>query len=237
MFSAKADYYNFKNKKTIYRNNNNMKTVLIGTSNPSKFNRFTSMLEEYNAHFIGPNEIGITVSPEENGTTPEENARIKASFFGNYHDLVIGNDSGLYFREFSLDDPRQPGLHVRSPYGVRLNDDQMIEYYSALAHSAGGRLTGYYLDACAVWNSGRLTSFMKMGENIECGVFYMVDKPSKLRHEGWPLDSISLDRHSGRYFVDDGNADENTEEEKRIIAEYNNSLLLFLTGSLGLSRK
>lgn len=212
-----------------------MKTVLIGTSNPSKFDRFKSMLGEYDACFIGPAELGINTSPDENGKTPEENARIKASFFGRYHDLVIGNDSGLYFREFSLDDPRQPGLHVRSPYGVRLNDDQMIEYYIGLARSMGGKLTGYYLDACAVWNAGRLTSFMKIGKNIDCGVFYMIDKPSALRHVGWPLDSLSLNRHSGKYFVDDGNSAENTEEENRIMEEYYNSLVAFLADSLGLS--
>lgn len=41
------------------------------------------------------------------------NAICKAGYYGKYFDLVICNDSGLYFEELSLEDERQPGLNVR----------------------------------------------------------------------------------------------------------------------------
>lgn len=46
-------------------------------------------------------------------------------------DAVICADSGLYFDSLPLDDPRQPGLHVRTPSGTRLGDEQMEKPYTA----------------------------------------------------------------------------------------------------------
>ena len=114
--------------------------VLIGTTNPAKVKRFERLLDGKDVEILTPPMLHISGEPEETGCSPEENARIKARFYGRYCDRVIGNDSGLYFLNLPEGDPRQPGLHVRSPQGARLNDDEMIAYYSALAASLGGRL-------------------------------------------------------------------------------------------------
>lgn len=42
-------------------------------------------------------ENGIVDESEESGATPEDNALIKARFYGQYFDVVICNDFGLYF--------------------------------------------------------------------------------------------------------------------------------------------
>lgn len=34
------------------------------------------------------------------------------------------------------------------------------------------------------------------------GSFYMIDKASSKRFEGWPLDSLSINKETGKYFVD-----------------------------------
>ena len=34
------------------------------------------------------------------------------------------------------------------------------------------------------------------------GVFYMIDAASPKRFEGWPLDSLSINKETGVYFVD-----------------------------------
>ena len=84
--------------------------VLIGTTNPAKLKFFQDALSEYDVDLITLNELGITAEPGETGRNPGENAAIKAAFYGQYADYVIGNDAGLYFDAIPLDDPRQPGL-------------------------------------------------------------------------------------------------------------------------------
>lgn len=124
--------------------------VLIGTGNPSKAALFKRLLNGTNAHVLTLSDLHITDEPAETGKTPLENAHIKAMFYSRYCDRVIANDAGLYFFDLPLFDPRQPGLHVRTPQGVRLEDEQMIAYYSTLVHTLGGRVTAGYLDAITV---------------------------------------------------------------------------------------
>lgn len=135
--------------------------VLLGTTNPSKVKRFSDLLKGYDIEFVTLNDIEITEEPEEKGTSPEENAIIKAKFYGQYFDIVICNDVGLYFKELDLEDSRQPGLNIRTPMNMnRLSDEEMIAYYSKLIAKLGGRVTAYYLDGIAVYNHGVISSFM-----------------------------------------------------------------------------
>lgn len=208
--------------------------ILIGTTNPSKVRRFEEFLEGFGVEFCTLKDLDIKEEPEEKGNTPEENAILKANFYGKYFDYVICNDSGLYFDELALDDERQPGLNIRTPEGVRLDDEEMIAYYSNLVHFLGGKVLAYYLDGIAVYNKGKVYSFMEGRESARMSGFYMVDEPSKNRHEGWPLDSLSLNRNTMIYFVDKGNNVYDKVEENIMIGEYRKRLIRFLQEALGL---
>ena len=208
--------------------------VLLGTTNPSKVKRFSDMLSGCDVEFLTLRDIDVTDEPEENGKTPEENAANKAKFYGQFFDRVICNDSGLYFDEIALDDERQPGLKIRSPKGVRLGDDDMIEYYSTLIHSLGGQVSAFYLDGVAVYNCGRIYSYTASDDYIRACMFDMVDRPSEKRHPGWPLDSISISRKSGTYFVDKVEGEPDNEEENVMVGEYRERLVSFLKTSLGI---
>lgn len=156
--------------------------ILLGTTNPSKVKRFSDLLKGYDVEFVTLKDLAITDEPEENGTTTEENAIAKAKFYGQYFEVVICNDSGLYFEELALDDVRQPGLNVRTPMQMdRLSDEEMI------------------------------------------------DKASSKRFEGWPLDSLSMNKETGQYFVD-GSMEES--KENIIKDEYEKRIVDFLTKSL-----
>jgi len=206
--------------------------ILLGTTNPSKLKRFASMLDGYGCTFLSPDDLDILGEPDENGFTPEDNARLKAKFYGQYADFVLCEDSGLYLSCFSLDDPRQPGLHIRTPMnGKRLDDDEMIDYYSKLIASAGGFTEAYYLDAYAVSVRGNVYSFMN-DSLCRARAFLMTSAPSPLRHPGWPLDSISKYRNTDRYFVD-GKPD-TPWEDPVATAEYKNRITSFLAGTFGL---
>ena len=208
--------------------------VLIGTTNPSKVRRFEEFLDGFGVEFYTLKDLEIQDEPEEMGNTPEENAILKAKFYGQYFDYVICNDSGLYFDELPLDDSRQPGLNIRTPKGVRLNDEEMITYYVELVHSFGGKVLAYYLDGLAVYNKGEIYSFLEGRESAKLSGFYMVDKPSDKRHEGWPLDSLSLNRNTMMYFVDKGNNVYDKVEENIMIGEYRQRLIKFLKEALEL---
>ena len=76
--------------------------VLVGTTNPSKLMHFRELLAGCDARLLSLTDLGITDDPNETGGTPEENARIKAAFYGQYFDRVICNDSGLYLGALGL---------------------------------------------------------------------------------------------------------------------------------------
>lgn len=208
--------------------------ILIGTTNPSKVKRFEKMLSGYDVSFYTLKDLDITEEPEEAGCSPEENAVIKARFYGQFFDYVICNDSGLYFDELPMDDERQPGLNIRTPQGNRLDDEEMITYYSELIHGLGGRVLAYYLDGIAVYNKGQVFSFMENSEATRASAFYMVDEVSPLRHPGWPLDSISINKHSGTRFVEKGDDKYDSTKESILLGEYRKRLVKFLVEALGI---
>ena len=208
--------------------------ILLGTTNPSKVHRFKSFLEDCDVEFYTLKDLGIESEPDESGKTPAENAVIKAKFYSQYFDTVICNDSGLYIDEIPLDDERQPGLNIRTPLGQkRLNDDEMIEYYSSLVRSLGGKVTAYYLDAISVWHKGKIHTFVQKPEDAADNAFHMVDTPSPIRHEGQPLDSLSLNRETGGYFVEKGNESLDGPKENVIVSEYRKTVVRFLKDALG----
>lgn len=205
--------------------------VLIGTTNPSKVQRFEKLLAHYDVEFLTLKDLDISGEPEETGSTPEENAVLKAKFYGRYFDRVICNDSGLYLDELAMEDPRQPGLKIRTPEGIRLDDEEMIKYYSALAHSLGGKVLAYYLDGLAVYENGKIASLLADRTTARKRAFYLVDQASEKRCPGWPLDSLSLELDGKTYFVEDEwNTGDFLDEE------YDKCLTDFLAEALGLKK-
>lgn len=204
--------------------------VLIGTTNPSKVKRFTDLLSGYDIEILTLKDLNIFDEPAETGRTPEENAIIKAKFYGRFFDVVICNDSGLYFEGIDINDIRQPGLNIRTPMSKkRLNDEEMIDYYSSLISSLGGEISAYYLDGIAVYNKGKITSFMDKNLAIEFSSLIMVDKPSPKRHKGWPLDSLSKYKDTNEYFVDKTIED---SKDSIIVGKYKDKITTFLKESL-----
>lgn len=204
--------------------------VLIGTTNPSKVKRFADLLKDCNIDFLTLKDLNIADERDETGQTPEENAILKAKFYGRYFDIVICNDSGLYFEELSMHDSRQPGLNIRTPMNShRLTDEEMIDYYSSLISSLGGKVSAYYLDGIAVYNQGTMSSFMDQEASKTLSSFYMVAKASVKRHEGWPLDSISIYKETETYFIDES---VEGSKENIILGEYKEKMIRFLKESL-----
>jgi len=136
----------------------------------------------------------------ENGTTPLENAELKArAYYEAFGMPVFSCDSGLYFDE--LEENEQPGLHVRRINGKELTDDEMIQYYASLAERHGGRITGRYRNAI-YFILDEEHHYSSMDMSIATEPFVLGTVPHPKRVEGFPLDSLSIDIATGKYYYD-----------------------------------
>ena len=199
-----------------------MKKVLFATENESKARRFRKGLLENNIEIITINDIDKKVNIEENGKNAIENALIKANAYAKTQELpVFAMDDNLYIEDIPED--KQPGMYVRRVNGKRLNDNEMIEYYSNLAHQYGkdGKLTCKWVYGIAVIKNGKEFTYTWNKED-----FYIVDKPSDKINPGYPLDTISINKKLNKYFTDI------TEEDKKEIKEDESDIIDFLYKNL-----
>lgn len=188
-----------------------MMKLLYGTSNPAKLKYMKEMLQGLDVEIVGLNEIKIEAEEiDESGNNPLENARIKAlAYYKLVNMPVFSCDSGLYIE--GIEEERQPGVHVRRVNGNQLKDEEMIEYYSNIAKELGGRAKAKYKNAiCFIQDEGRI--FESMGDELGSEEFILTCIPHKNRNNGFPLDSISIDEKSGKYYMDI--EDEESYEEK-----------------------
>lgn len=178
--------------------------LLYGTGNMAKLSAMKHRLEKLDIELIGLNDLkakGFTL-PEilEDGNTPLENARQKATaYYEAFHIPVFSCDSGLYFDH--VPDEMQPGIHVRNVNGKCLSDEEMLEYYSGLAKRYGNLIAKYKNAICFVMDENHI--YEAMEPSMESEKFIIADIPhSKIRRKGFPLDSLSIDIKTNKYFYD-----------------------------------
>lgn len=178
--------------------------LLYGTGNFAKLSAMRSRLEQLDIELIGFNDLKAEgkMIPKviEDGNTPLENARLKASaYYKAFRIPVFSCDSGLYFD--NVPEEVQPGVHVRNINGKCLSDDEMIEYYSGLVKSYGNLVARYRNAICFVLDEKH--TYEAMEPSMESEKFILTDKPhSTIRKKGFPLDSISLDIKTNQYYYD-----------------------------------
>lgn len=198
-----------------------MKKVLFATENESKAKRFRDKLLKNDIEIITINDLNQKQEVLENGKDAIENALIKARAYLSYGYPVFAMDDNLYIE--NIPEEKQPVMYVRRVNGKRLNDDEMIEYYSNLAHEYGtnGKLTCRWVYAIAVINNGieKIYTFSKED-------FYLVDQPSSKINPGYPLDTISVNKKLDKYFTDI------TPEDKEKIKEDESDVIKFLCENL-----
>ena len=123
--------------------------LFYATNNNSKVYNMRRRLDGLPIELLTPKDFGIKVDVIEDGTTAVENAIKKAYAYYNITKLpTIAGDSGLFIAGIPND--KQPGLFVRRVNGKILTDDEMIEYYTKLIESIGGKTTGYYVTGLAL---------------------------------------------------------------------------------------
>lgn len=112
---------------------------------------------------------------------------------------VFSCDSGLYFDD--VPDEVQPGVHVRTVKGNYMSDEEMIEYYAGLAKKYGNLTARYRNAICFVKDKDHI--YEAMEPSMESEKFIIADIPhSTIRKKGFPLDSLSIDIKTGKYYHD-----------------------------------
>ena len=178
--------------------------LLYGTGNQAKLSAMRSRLKQLDIELIGLDDLraeGKTIPQVvEDGKAPLENARLKATaYYEAFHIPVFSCDSGLYFD--NVPEAIQPGVYVRNVNGKCLTDDEMIDYYSGLVKIYGNLVARYRNAICFVQDDTHI--YEAMEPSMESEKFILTDKPhSIVRKKGFPLDSISLDIKTNKYYYD-----------------------------------
>lgn len=196
--------------------------ILFATENESKSKRFKDGLLKNNIEIITIKDLDKKVEIEENGKNAIENALIKARAYANIYDYpVFAMDDNLYIDD--IPEEKQPGMFVRRVNGKRLNDEEMIDYYSNLAHVYGkdGKLTCRWVYGIAVIKDGIESTYTWSKED-----FYIVDKLSNKIDPGYPLNTISINKKLNKYFTD------MTPEDKKEVKEDEKDVVEFLCQNL-----
>lgn len=187
--------------------------LLYGTGNPSKLRAMRGMLSELDIEILGLKDMsGEPPRVAEDGATPLENARKKAfAYYEVYGIPVFSCDSGLYFDNVPQED--QPGVHVRTVKGKYLTDQEMQEHYRGLAEKYGGITARYRNAVCLVLDRYHVHEAME--DSMASVPFRLVSTPHPRGIEkGFPLDSISVDIETGKYYYDMGK-----EEPDRLVGQ------------------
>lgn len=194
-----------------------MKKVLFATGNESKVKRFKDGLLRNGIEIITIKDIDEDIEVSEDGNDAIENALIKARAYAKVLDIpVFAMDDSLYID--NIPDDKQPGLYVRRVNGKRLSDEEMLTYYSNLAHEYGvdGKLTCRWVYGIAVINNGVESTYTWSKDD-----FYIVDKPSDKIDPGYPLNTISINKKLNKYFTDMTKEDyDSVKEDEGDVVEF-----------------
>lgn len=170
-------------------------TLIYGTKNPSKIAQVQDALKDLEIQVVGLGDLEITV--DEDGKTPEENARKKAIEYSNVlQQTVLSMDAALYFNDIA--DNLQPGLYVRRiPGHTHASDAEVLTYYQKLINDHGGTLTGYWEFSFALgYPDGRSDAFNARAPRNFVGT------PNATILPGYPLESLQIDPQTGKYITE-----------------------------------
>ncbi|MFA5838834.1 MAG: non-canonical purine NTP pyrophosphatase [Candidatus Paceibacterota bacterium] len=199
-----------------------MKTLIIGTQNQAKVKQIAGALFELPIIVEGlPYKIDDV---EENGLTPQENARLKVKHYSErLNKIVLSMDNALYLE--GLSNEEQPKMNVRRILGRkdRPTDDELLEHYISMIDKLGGKINGKWEFAICVADKGKI-----LGETTIISPRVFVSKPSNNLVNGYPLESIQIDPETEIYISDMSQDEQNRFWQKVIgkqLCEFVQSIL------------
>ncbi len=174
--------------------------ILYGTGNPAKLSAMRRRLKSLNIELLGFEDLNMEIpNVVEDGDTPLENAVKKArAYWRAFRMPVFSCDSGLYFD--GVPEEEQPGTHVRRIGGRELSDVEMLAHYAGLAGKYGDLTARYRNAVCFVMDEEHI--YEAMEPSMESDRFIITSVPHKIIKKGFPIDSLSVDIKTGKYYYD-----------------------------------
>ena len=110
-----------------------MTRLLLGTSSEKKIAELKEIFAGLPVTLVTPSELGLTLDPEETGSTFEENARLKARAFAGASGLpALADDSGLEVDALG----GEPGVYSKRYAGPDATDEDRIAFLLAKLEGA-----------------------------------------------------------------------------------------------------
>ncbi len=175
--------------------------IVYGTTNPGKLNSMKKILASLEINILSLKDFNKDIPDvDESGNDPLENAKLKAlAYYSVLKRPVFSCDSGLFIK--GLEKNEQPGVHVRRVNGKTLSDEEMIEHYASIASQMGGHAIAKYKNGiCLVLDENTIIAYD--GDDISSEEFILTSSPHKNRVKGFPLNSLSVEINSGKFYMD-----------------------------------
>lgn len=176
-----------------------MYKIVLATTNPSKkieIAKGLSGLSEEQLKLISLDDFDIQGSPIESGDTFEENARIKAKFYGDQIGLpVIADDGGLMIDALE----GQPGVKSRRWPGYEATDEELIRYaLDRMKHIPEGKRTAQLVTCVCLYLPQNNTYFCQQ-EGIEG---HIATEASTWDTNGYPYRALFVVKEYNKFYDD-----------------------------------
>ena len=103
--------------------------LIIASNNSGKIREYKDLLEPFGCSVLSLAEAGLDLDAEENGTSFEENAVLKArAVWEQAHTFVISDDSGLEVRALS----NEPGIYSARYKGLTTDHERRLAILEGL---------------------------------------------------------------------------------------------------------
>lgn len=194
-----------------------IKQLLIATHNKAKLGELMmgmKKLSEQGVKILSLNDLHITEDPEETRKTFEENAKLKATFYGKLTGIpTLADDGGLLIE--ILDGA--PGIKSKRWLGREASDLELIEYtLKRLKGLPKSKRIAYLETSLCYFNP----NMEKVGNNHGCSLLtknerikgYIAEKQSGRPTLGYPYRALFVIEKWGKYY------DELTEVEHHAIS-------------------
>ena len=209
-----------------------MKKILIATHNKAKLEELKfglKNLKKLGVRIVSLNDLRIQKKPKETGKTFQENAGLKARFYGELTKLpTIADDGGLMIPYLN----NEPGVKSRRWLGYEATDEKLINY--TLVHLKGVQKANRtaYLKTCICFyfptihpqggmNYTKFVPVHPAGGIVICEdekiKGYIAEKPSLRRINGYPFRALFKVAKFNKYY-DELIDEEHQQVNHRLIA-------------------
>ena len=183
-----------------------MEKLLIASHNQGKIKEFKRLLVDWPFEIVSLDDVGIAENVEETGKTFEENAQIKAEFYGKLSRIpTIADDGGLLINVLN----GEPGVKSKRWMEKDATDNELINYtLKRLSNIPSQKRIAYLQTSLCYYNPINRKTILEGGKIR--GV--IAQKQSNKPTHGYPFRALFVVSKINKYY------DELTEEEHRLIS-------------------